>query len=491
MPTPSIQTLRADAQQVLNLDSISAVRSVVAATLANANAGTPLNPNLTTQQLWNEFYQIVTQPKSDIESIIANQLMKFLFAPPAPGGVGANGQVIFNDGGVLAGDPQFLWNKTTNLLTVTGSATITGDLTVDTSTLKVDSANNRVGIGTASPSKPLEVYNTTESTVWANTTTGIALLRAGGTGGDFYFGIDNSTGGGFGQGNYSRLIYSTGAYPIIFSLNASERYRIASDGVATWSNVGGVAGTAMTLNSTGLLVGTTNNFGNSRLCVQGTAGTGTPDVTIGTPVNSGGNTNLAIGRSAATNGYIYLDAYKAAVGGAELALNSINGGTVLIGLSTLVAAGGCLQLKSGITFPATQVASSDANTLDDYEEGTWVGTLKGATTDPTIAVTATGRYTKVGRLVSVQISFSNVNTTGASGDAYIIGLPFANSSITVHGSAASYLALTFSGYLGSEADPGGTNISLFDIRSGNVWASAQHSAGTSRYINAELTYTVA
>jgi hypothetical protein len=126
MPTPSIQTLRTDAQQVLNLDSISAVRSVVAATLANANAGTPLNPNLTTQQLWNEFYQIVTQPKSDIESIIANQLMKFMYAPPAPGGAGANGQVIFNDGGALAGDPQFLWNKTTNLLTVTGSATFTG-----------------------------------------------------------------------------------------------------------------------------------------------------------------------------------------------------------------------------------------------------------------------------------------------------------------------------------------------------------------------------
>jgi hypothetical protein len=147
----------------------------------------------------------------------------------------------------------------------------------------------------------------------------------------------------------------------------------------------------------------------------------------------------------------------------------------------------------GIDFSATASGSGTMTSelLNDYEEGTWVGTLKGATTDPTIAVTATGRYTKVGRLVSVQISFSNVNTTGASGDAYIIGLPFANSSITVHGSAASFLALTFSGYLGSEADPGGTNISLFDIRSGNVWASAQHSAGTSRYINAELTYTVA
>ena len=37
--------------------------------------------------------------------------------------------------------------------------TISGDLTVDPSTLKVDSSNNRVGIGTASPSQPLHVYS--------------------------------------------------------------------------------------------------------------------------------------------------------------------------------------------------------------------------------------------------------------------------------------------------------------------------------------------
>ena len=39
------------------------------------------------------------------------------------------------------------------------SATITGDLTVDTSTLKVDSTNNRVGVNTASPQLPLVVSN--------------------------------------------------------------------------------------------------------------------------------------------------------------------------------------------------------------------------------------------------------------------------------------------------------------------------------------------
>ena len=37
------------------------------------------------------------------------------------------------------------------------SATISGDLTVDTSTLKVDSTNNRVGIGTATPAQSLDI----------------------------------------------------------------------------------------------------------------------------------------------------------------------------------------------------------------------------------------------------------------------------------------------------------------------------------------------
>ena len=43
------------------------------------------------------------------------------------------------------------------------SATISGDLTVDTSTLKVDSSNNRVGIGDASPTTALHVATGTNS----------------------------------------------------------------------------------------------------------------------------------------------------------------------------------------------------------------------------------------------------------------------------------------------------------------------------------------
>ena len=44
-----------------------------------------------------------------------------------------------------------------NNIVCPGSATITGNLTVDTNTLFVDSVNNRVGIGTATPIGPLDI----------------------------------------------------------------------------------------------------------------------------------------------------------------------------------------------------------------------------------------------------------------------------------------------------------------------------------------------
>lgn len=40
---------------------------------------------------------------------------------------------------------------------------VTGDLTVDTTTLKVDSTNNRVGIGTAAPGVELDILRHTNS----------------------------------------------------------------------------------------------------------------------------------------------------------------------------------------------------------------------------------------------------------------------------------------------------------------------------------------
>jgi hypothetical protein len=66
---------------------------------------------------------------------------------------------------------------------------------------------------------------------------------------------------------------------------------------------------------------------------------------------------------------------------------------------------GLLTLSGGqIKFPATQSASSDANTLDDYEEGTWTPDFDVTDYDWSSAPSSIAAYyTKIGRLVIVFI----------------------------------------------------------------------------------------
>jgi len=133
------------------------------------------------------------------------------------------------------------------------SATITGDLTVDTSTLKVDSTNDNVGIGTTTPAS--YAFNDPAKLVIANTGTAGAgntfTIASGSTG----FGNLAFANGTSGTARYNGYIaYNHSSNFMAFYTNAgAERYRLGSDGTATWS-VGG--STAMTLNSTGLGVGT-------------------------------------------------------------------------------------------------------------------------------------------------------------------------------------------------------------------------------------------
>lgn len=78
-----------------------------------------------------------------------------------------------------------------------------------------------------------------------------------------------------------------------------------------------------------------------------------------------------------------------------------------------------------IAFPATAVPSAGANTLDDYEEGSWTPDLQfgGAKVDITYSVDA-GWYTKIGRQVSLT-GFIVLTSKGSSnGDATVAGLPF-------------------------------------------------------------------
>jgi hypothetical protein len=84
---------------------------------------------------------------------------------------------------------------------------------------------------------------------------------------------------------------------------------------------------------------------------------------------------------------------------------------------------------SGVKFPATQVVSSDANTLDDYEEGTWTPVITG--TGGSSGVTHSrqeGSYIKIGRLVYIRAEVVLSNKGSITGNIIISGLPFTTAS---------------------------------------------------------------
>jgi len=103
---------------------------------------------------------------------------------------------------------------------------------------------------------------------------------------------------------------------------------------------------------------------------------------------------------------------------------------------------------TGITFPATQDPSSNANTLDDYEEGTWTPALSYATPG-TLSVAysnQTGRYTRIGRIVHLafDIRLSAFTKGTASGALIITGIPVAMSGYAGAGFTNSYGSLVLS-----------------------------------------------
>ncbi len=118
---------------------------------------------------------------------------------------------------------------------------------------------------------------------------------------------------------------------------------------------------------------------------------------------------------------------------------TITGNPVFTGIPSL--AGGA------ISFPATQVPSAGANDLDDYEEGTWTGTISATSGTFTTVSFSEGIYTKIGRMVFLNGAVTITTAGTAAGDLIISGAPFA-SGATVQGSgredsATGFICWTF------------------------------------------------
>lgn len=100
---------------------------------------------------------------------------------------------------------------------------------------------------------------------------------------------------------------------------------------------------------------------------------------------------------------------------------------------------------SGITFLATQSASTDANTLDDYEEGAWTP-VQGSGLTVVGAFSSSGRYTKIGRLVYISGRLAGATSIATTaGTIMMTGLPFTVAELTAVGLITNDSLNTFGG----------------------------------------------
>jgi hypothetical protein len=155
--------------------------------------------------------------------------------------------------------------------------------------------------------------------------------------------------------------------------------------------------------------------------------------------------------------------------------------------SVIVASG------QGVDFSATSsgTGTMTSELFADYEEGTFTCTLKGSTTDPTVAVTSTCNYTKVGRLVQFQIKFVNVSTVGALGNITFAGLPFTSANADNHMvTAGTFQGATFSNNVGAFVGGNATTVQLYSFVSNASWSVITHNASVGSYFWASGVYFV-
>ena len=136
----------------------------------------------------------------------------------------------------------------------------------------------------------------------------------------------------------------------------------------------------------------------------------------------------------------------------------------------------------GVAFPATQVASANANTLDDYEEGTFTATATVGGSSTTQSNNA-GFYTKIGRVVFVKcrVTFTSL---GSGTGQFLVSLPFTAASDSVGSGQPLGYGINFSTVdstgLRAFAVPG---TATFGLSTTNGGSSLGVSGGFASYLN--------
>jgi hypothetical protein len=343
----------------------------------------------------------------------------------------------------------------TTAASIAGTLAVTGNATFDTNTLFVDAAANQVGVGTITPKGKLDVlHGLTNPVGLGDVDIDAFRLEGGGITAIRAAQYDSVNQPAAGDIQFLNLFFNGSSY------NYYERARITAAGnvgIGTSSPQQKLHVSNVAANSYAFL-GTSTNWGvadTNRLKLGSTGDTFTLGCDLRANTNYAGTTETSLG------------------------IWATNGAGTMVEVVRATA--------NGLTFNGDTAA---ANALDDYEEGTFTATLKGSVSDPTTPVTTTGTYTKIGRQVTVNVIFSDVNTTGANGDVSITGMPFTASGIS-NGSVSCF-QFTFpsntslASYIGATA----TTVEILISGTNANWGALSHSAGGSRFLWTTITYFV-
>ena len=163
--------------------------------------------------------------------------------------------------------------KIENNPTIAGNLGVAGDLTVDTSSLKVNASNNFIGIGTASPQKKIHILDTTSD--------GNMIFDRNGTSTDHQIIFaHNYQSGGQSGGNYYGIGVDGSENKLVFAYDANSQASLSADAKMTLNSNGVLSvpsGVELGLNFAGAASNTLNDYEE---------GTWTPDLRNADNANS-------------------------------------------------------------------------------------------------------------------------------------------------------------------------------------------------------------